>query len=120
MYPFLRNGTDSAELSAPDRIRRNDVLFYLREDGSCVLHRCIAVRDGEYIMCGDNQTEKERGVRGENVIAAARVFYRGDKRITPKTPWYRVYMLLWCTMFPLRPFMCAVLKGIMKIRRKRR
>ena len=117
MYPFLRNGIDSVVLTAAGDIRPCDVLFYLRGDGHCVLHRCIKIKNGEYVMCGDNQTELEYGIKKENIIAAARVFYRGDRKITDKTAWYRLYKLLWCTLFPMRPFMCALLKGVMRVKR---
>ena len=117
MYPFLRSGIDSAGLFPIDNIKKNDVLFYLRKDGQCVLHRCIDIKGDEYIMCGDNQTEREYGIKRSNIIAAAKVFYRGGREITPDTPWYRLYMFLWCTLFPLRPMMCVLLKGVMKIRR---
>lgn len=117
MYPFLRNGTDSVVLTSADDIRPCDVLFYVRADGHCVLHRCIKIKNGEYVMCGDNQTEPEYGIKRENIVAAARVFYRGDRKITDKTAWYRLYKLLWCTLFPLRPFMCMLLKCVMRVKR---
>lgn len=119
MYPFLRSGIDSAELSRADSIKRNDVLFYVRCDGTCVLHRCVGIKDGEYVMCGDNQTRREYGIKREQILAAARVFYRNRRSVvTEKTAWYKVYMLLWCTLFSVRPFMCAVLKVIIKVKRK--
>ncbi len=117
MYPFLRSGIDSVELFSVDNIKKNDVLFYLRENGQCILHRCINIKGDEYIMCGDNQTEREYGIKRSNIIAAARVFYRRGNKITPDTSWYRLYMFLWCTLFPLRPVMCIFLKGVIKIRR---
>ena len=120
MYPFLRSGIDSAELSDAGDVRPKDVLFYVRGDGNCILHRCIRIENGEYIMCGDNQTELERGIRRNQIIASAKTFYRRDKKITDKTFWYRVYKFFWCTLFPLRPALCVILKAFRKIKRKRR
>lgn len=117
MYPFLRSGIDSVELYGVDEVKRNDVLFYVRDDGSCVLHRCIGICGDEYIMCGDNQTKREYGIRREQIMAAARKFYRGSRLITDKTPWYRIYKFLWCTLWGLRPAMCVMLRTIMKIKR---
>lgn len=117
MYPLLRSGSDSAVLYPIDKIKKNDVLFYVRDSGRCVIHRCLGIKDGEYIMCGDNQTEKEYGIRREQIKAVARVFFRGDRKITQGTLWYRIYVFLWCTLFPLRPMLTAVLKRIMRLKK---
>lgn len=117
MYPFLRNRIDSAELYTPNEIRKNDVLFYIRPDGRCILHRCVDIKNGEYIMCGDNETEKEHGIGRDNIVAVAKAFYRKNTKITDSTHWYGLYKFLWCDLFALRPFWCLIIKGIRKFKR---
>ena len=65
-------------------------------DGSYVLHRLTGFgRDGTLVFCGDRQTEPERGIRPEQVIARAVAFERKGHFFTRRAPGYRVYRALW-------------------------
>ncbi len=65
MLPMLRDGEDVVVLSKPKgRLHLFDIPLYRRKDGSFVLHRVIDFqRDGSYVLCGDNQFYKERGIK---------------------------------------------------------
>ena len=67
-----------------------------RADGSYVLHRLTGFgQDGTLVFCGDRQTEPERGIRPEQVIARAVAFERKGHFFTRRAPGYRVYCALW-------------------------
>lgn len=84
MLPMLRDGEDVVVLSKPKgRLHLFDIPLYRRKDGSFVLHRVIDFqRDGSYVLCGDNQFYKERGIKDSDVIAVVTAFYRKGKPYT--------------------------------------
>ena len=57
MSPTLKDQRDSVLLAAPQgALNRNDILFFMRGDGSYVLHRMVGRdSDGRLIMNGDAQ-----------------------------------------------------------------
>lgn len=71
MLPLIRQGIDEVELSAPpkERLKKYDIPFYKRENGQFVLHRIVGVKKDSYILCGDNQTDLERGITDEMIFA---------------------------------------------------
>lgn len=71
MRPLLRDGKDTALLTAPpDRLQKGDVPLYRRSDGTFVLHRVVRVRrDGTFDARGDNQVVVEKGIPQSAVIA---------------------------------------------------
>lgn len=118
MFPFLRSMRDSVVLAPVDKIRKNDVLFYVRADGSCVLHRCIKIENDEYIMCGDNQTELEHGIHRKDVIARAESFVRKGRTVMPSALHYRAYTAVWCGLFGLRPVMSRCVMVYFRVKAK--
>lgn len=94
MLPLLRNRMDTAFLHKPMRkIRRGDVLFYQRDNGKYVLHRVVGKRKNGYILRGDNQREKEYGIRDDQVLAVLTAIRRDDKLIPMRSAWNRMYVL---------------------------
>lgn len=103
MLPMLREGIDTVTLSAiTDTVRKYDVLLYQRDDGKYVLHRVIAVGE-TYTFIGDNQFNKERGIRKEQLISVVTSFTRNGKDISVHSFLYKLYCVFWCsTRFPRR------------------
>ena len=99
MLPLLRNHMDTVFLRKPERkLRRGDVLFYRRSNGAFVLHRVIGVRKDGFVLRGDNQTEKEYGIRSEQVLAMLTAVRRKEgKYIRCTDVGYRLY----CFALPL-------------------
>ena len=96
MLPLLRQGRDSVSLRQVDSsIRKGDILFYQRPDGSFVLHRVRAVTPNGLTMIGDNQTLPERGVSPDWVIGRVTRIFRDDKEVTCNGFGYRLYRTLW-------------------------
>ena len=96
MLPLLRQGRDSVSLRRVDSpIRKGDILFYQRPDGSFVLHRVRAVTPNGLTMIGDNQTLPERGVSPDWVIGRVTRIFRDDKEVICDGLRYRLYRKLW-------------------------
>ena len=96
MLPLLRQGRDSVSLRRVDSpIRKGDILFYQRPDGSFVLHRVRAVTPEGLTMMGDNQTLPEWGVSPDWVIGRVTRIFRDDKEVICDGFGYRLYRRLW-------------------------
>lgn len=79
MLPLIRPNIDRVMLKkAPRKLKKYDLPLYLREDGKFILHRVVGENDDGYIMCGDNQFEREYGVKDGQILALACGMYKGD------------------------------------------
>ena len=108
MAPLLQSGRDEvvlADCQDPLKLKVRDIPLYLREDGSPVLHRIVRVNKDSFDMCGDAQTEIERGVSKTQVVAVAVGFKRKGKTISVKSKRYRAFCFLWCSTRPIRPLL---------------
>ena len=110
MLPMLRDGKDVVVLKKPEgRLRLFDVPLYRRDNGQYVLHRVIDFcRDGTYVLCGDNQFAKEKGIRDDQVIAVVTAFYRNGKAYSAASFRYRFYVYFWYYTRPVRRVFRAV------------
>ena len=96
MLPLLRQGRDSVSLGRGGTpIRKNDILFYQRPDGSYVLHRVHRVTPAGLTLMGDNQTVPEYGVSPDWVIGRVTRIFRDDKEVICDGFGYRLYRMLW-------------------------
>ncbi|MBQ1204186.1 MAG: S24/S26 family peptidase [Clostridia bacterium] len=126
MRPFLRHERDRVVLKKandPAALQPGQVPLYQRTNGWFVLHRIIERDDGEqrwllgekeplpsahvgggvqYTMLGDAQTDKEPGIRPEQIVAVATDFYVRGKRQSCDTPSYRRRTRLWHRLLPYR------------------
>lgn len=105
MLPMLRDGEDAVILRSTGgkRLHLFDVPLYRRDNGQYVLHRVIDFcRDGSYVMCGDNQFTKEKGIRDDQIIAVLAGFHRKGQMYTPQSFRYRIYINFWYYTRPIR------------------
>jgi hypothetical protein len=96
MLPILHHQYDTIVIGPfKDIPHIKDVVLYRRENGAFVLHRIVGTeKNGDFILCGDNQTELENHVRRQQMIGLLQAFtYKG--RLIPCTfLGYRAYMYL--------------------------
>lgn len=97
MLPMLRDGEDVVMLSKPKgKLHFLDVTLYRRDNGQYVLHRVIGFgRDGTYILCGDNQFAREKGIRDDQIIAVMTGFVRKGTPYALYYLRYRAYVQAW-------------------------
>lgn len=79
MLPLLRERLDTVKLVAPTNIKKHDVVLYMRNDKTLVLHRIIRVHKDTFTMCGDNQCILEKHIKKGQIIAVMEGFYREEE-----------------------------------------
>lgn len=109
MYPLIRQSRDLLVIEKPNgRLKKYAVPLYKRDNGQYVLHRIIKVRNGDYVICGDNRYCKEYGITDRHIIGVLTAVVRNGKEIS-MTDWrYLLYVHLWCDFFPIRAFLLKV------------
>ncbi len=105
MLPLIVQQRDSVVLIKPKGdLKKNDIAFYLRDDGHYVLHRVMKAENGKYSMCGDNQHWLEEGIENRHIIGVVSRINRKDKVITDDTLSYRIYLFVWQSFILRRVF----------------
>ena len=103
MYPMLRDKKDNVLIEKPTfPLKKYAVPLYKSQDGRYILHRIIKIKNGEYIIRGDNTYEKEYGVKDENIVGVLTAFYRGKKYVKVTNFGYKLYVRLNIFFYPLR------------------
>jgi len=109
MLPFL-NETMLVSLTKPIELKRNDIIFYLRDNGQYVLHRIYKVKKGTYTLLGDNQTRKELNIRENQVLGKVnKVYLKNGEEKSLHAP---VYLFFW-NMLLIRK-VCLKLRRLFK------
>lgn len=102
MFPMLRNRRDTIIIRPYEgRLKKYDVPLYKR-GSNYILHRIIEVRPDSYVICGDNCIQKEYGITDEQILGVLTGFYRGSKKIDMDSLGYRLYVRVWCRLYPVR------------------
>ena len=99
MRPMLRNRRDRVIIRSTDggRLSKWDLPLYKRPDGKYVLHRVIEVRDGYYVIRGDNTYAKEH-VPDDWIVGVMTEFYRGKRHVLACNVSDEAALLSWSTM----------------------
>ncbi len=115
MLPLIRQGRDLLVIERPDgRLKKYDVPLYRRDSGQYVLHRVLKVRENDYVICGDNRWAKEYGVTDRQILGVLTAVIRDGKEVPVTDRRYRLYVRVWCGLFPLRAF---ALRGLHILKR---
>lgn len=101
MAPFLSDG-DTVILALPGRIRRGDVVLYLRYGERYVLHRVKRIRNGVYTMIGDAQSVYEDGITESDIKAVAVGAVHRGKKCLPGSLRWEFYKTVWLAIVPFR------------------
>ncbi len=103
MYPMLRNRRDRIVLNAigDKTLKKYDLPLYKLPSGKYVLHRILKVCDGYYIIRGDNTYVLEK-VPFDWVLGYVTEFYRGNRHVLSASKGYRLYIVIWRWIYPIR------------------
>ena len=119
MQPLIRQDRDSLIIEKPQgRLKKYDVPLYKRDSGQYVLHRILKVRKDDYVICGDNRYCKEYGITDRHIIGVLTAVVRSGKEISVNDWRYKLYVHLWCDLFPLRAFTLKFVGKIKRLKRK--
>ena len=101
MRPMLKQERDVVVIERPDGLlRRYDIPLY-KSGENYVLHRVIRVRDGSYLIRGDN-TEVDEQVPFDAVIGVLTAVSRNGKNLPADRPAFRIYAFFRVLFHPLR------------------
>ena len=114
MMPLIREGVDKVVLVKPKDVKLGDAVFYLRDNGQFVLHRIVKIKNGEYVMCGDNQFVLEYGITDKHILAKMKAIIRDGEIIDETNEKYRKYI----KSLPRRRFKKKVRNFLGRIKRK--
>ncbi len=117
MLPLLVWGRDTVELIKCENPQKYDIIFYRRDNGSFVLHRIVGKDEKGFILCGDNQVQKEYGITGKHIIAVVQSITRKGKTFSVDKFSYKLYVKLWTMLLPLRNLILVPMrkiKGLLK------
>lgn len=104
MKPML-SGNDKVILKKPSgRLKKYDLPFYFRKStNQYVIHRVVGFdKNGGYIICGDNQVDKEYGITDGDVLGVVTGFYRRGRYHSVNEFSYRLYCILHTLFRPIR------------------
>lgn len=115
MEPTLIEKRDSVLLVKPEKVKKGDIVLYLRENGDYVLHRIVGKKKGAFLLCGDNQTIIEYPIYPEQIFGMVSGIVRKGNVIPITNIKYRIAAFVWTRFIRLRPF---ILRTYVKMRRK--
>lgn len=103
MMPLLREKKDIIEIrrKKDERCKKYDVVLYKR-GSKYILHRILKVLPDGYIIAGDHCIFIETDIKDENILGIMTRVQRNGKDITPDNFWYKLYVHLWCDVYPVR------------------
>lgn len=103
MMPLLRQNRDVFVIrkKGGERCKKYDAVLYKR-GGRYVLHRVLAVRERDYVICGDNCFQKEYGITDADILGTMTEVVRDGKSIPVTDRRYLCYVHLWCDFFWIR------------------
>jgi hypothetical protein len=118
---MLKNRRDRVILRSLNKgevLKKGDVPLYLRPTGGkYILHRILRVRDGYYIIRGDNTFLLEK-VPFDWVKGVMTEFYRKGKHVSAKQKGYRFYAAVWQGIYPVRYVFFLIRRILSKIKHK--
>lgn len=117
MLPLLVWGRDTVELIKCENPQKYDIIFYRRDDRSFVLHRIVGKDEKGFILCGDNQVQKEYGINESHIIAVVKSITRKGKSFSVDKFSYKLYVRLWTLILPFRNIILVPIrkiKGLLK------
>ena len=102
MEPLFRTHRDMVIITKCDgELKKYDVPLYRSCRGVYVLHRIVGVKDGEYLIRGDNTFVLEHFPHS-SVVGVLREFNRKGKHHTVSDRGYIIYSRVWNFLYPVR------------------
>ena len=78
MRPMLRDRKDLVVIQKINKpLQINDVPVYTIPSGKIIMHRIIKIKDGKYIIRGDNLLQKEYNITDDMIMGVLKGFYHG-------------------------------------------
>lgn len=114
MLPLIRPGVDSVVLVKANSVKVGDAVFYQRDNGQFVLHRIVKLKNGGYVMCGDNQFFYEYGITDKHILAKMKAVIKDGITIDENSKEYKKYI----KRLPRRRFKLKIRNLLVRVRNK--
>lgn len=102
MEPLLfHRNTRVVVRKAEAALKKGDLPVYRRPSGQFVMHRIVRVENGFYYTRGDNRYGVEKVPR-DWVLGVVTEIYRKDRHIFVTDRGYRLYVMIWGILYPVR------------------
>jgi len=117
MYPFLKDGRDSVELSKATfgNIRKGDIVLIRRANGAFVLHRVLKKEKNCFYIIGDAQQWVEGPLIPEQLQSVVTRIKRRKRVIRCDNPLLKVCVLVWIIFIPIRYKIFRVARLVKKL-----
>ena len=114
MLPLLRQGIDVVVIEKTEKpFKKYDAVLFQRRNGKYVLHRILKVYKGKYWIVGDNDITGEM-IDEEQIIGVMTSIKRGNRIVKTTDLGYRLYVHLWCDVYPVRFIMLRIKRFIIR------
>lgn len=92
MRPTLRNNGDKVELVSKKKraVKKGEIIFFERENGTCVMHRVLKVEGDILTVNGDAQPWTET-LNVSQIVGVANRFCRKGKWVSCDSFFYKLY-----------------------------
>jgi hypothetical protein len=103
MMPFLRENTDSVELSAADfnSLRFGQIVLIRRTSGLYILHRIVRKRKDCFYISGDAHKWVEGPLYPDHLIAVVTKIWRNNRQISPSNIIWQALSCIWWLRLPI-------------------
>lgn len=93
MNPLLVSGRDKVLIKKVNKpLKKGDIALYKRNNGKYILHRIIKAKNGDLVLCGDNQFILEKGIKESQILGVCSGYFKKDKYIDfDKSFKYKLY-----------------------------
>ena len=91
MYPLIKPRDLLIIEKVTGPLKQYDIPLYIRDNGQYVLHRIVRIKNGEYLICGDNRRHIERGITDRHIIGMLTGIIRDGETISVYALKYRLY-----------------------------
>ena len=117
MRPLFKTGRDMVIIKPITRpLRKYDVVLYTGAHNHYTMHRIIGIKNGHYVIRGDNTYKKEY-VPADNIIGVLAEFNRRGKRGSVEDKSFRFYSRFWHYLYPVRHICHKIRCVLSKIKR---
>ena len=103
MQPMLKECENPVVISKIERKpQKYDVVLYKR-GSKYILHRIVKIKNGNYVIRGDNCYNNEYDITDSNIIGVLSGYYKGEKYVDcQKSLRYKIYSRVRCADFAVR------------------
>ncbi|HEX2946628.1 MAG TPA: S24/S26 family peptidase [Clostridia bacterium] len=119
MVPFLRENTDSVELSSAafKDLRFGQITLIKRDNGLYILHRLVRKKKDCFYIAGDAQIYIEGPLFPNHLVAVVTNVWRGDRCISPSNLLWQTLSFIWWLRFPAKYILYRPYKLLRKLYR---